>query len=170
MASYKVPPGSGEQSDKMNEHEESKPERKIPEFIILDQDTEDETQKLGATPQDPSQMLGSIQTMTKGRQPFYLRILAFFGTFVMLALSTIVLAVLLITLLISLLLLRRSKYMNEQAAVAWRCFKKAMVFSLGCFVCIFNLSMGVGIVLMYFMLTGEKVSSRFVQEFTKHQK
>lgn len=169
MAIYKMPPGSGEEPERRNNPEEPKPERKIPEFIILDQGTEDETQKIGATPQDPKQMFGSIQTIAKGKQPFYLRILAFFGTFVMLALSTIVLAVLLIVLLLSLLLVRQSTYMNEQVSLAWRSFKKAMVFTLGSFVCIFNLSMGVGIVLMYFMLSGEKVSSRFVQEFTKRQ-
>lgn len=167
MESDKMPRNTDEEPEKINE---PKPERKVPEFIFVDEDYQEERQNLGATPQDPKQMFGSIQTITKGKHPLYLRILAFLGTIVMIFLSIVVLIVLLIVVLLSLLLLRQSKHMNEQASIAWKCFKKALVFTLGCFVCIFNLTLGIGIVLMYFMLTGEKMSSRFMQEFTKHQK
>lgn len=167
MTNYKGPLGSDE-SEK-NDGKEEKIKRVIPEFVFIDQDSQDETQKIGSTPHDPKQLFGSIQNVAKGRQPFYLRIFAFIGTLIMLFLTFIVFIVWLITVIFSLLLFRQSTYMNNQQSIAWKSLKKALVFTLGCFVCIFNLSLGVGIVLMYFMMTGEKLSSRFVQEFTKHR-
>ncbi len=165
-----MPPNSSEDSE--NAHNaESKPERKMPDFIYVDSGQHDETQNLGTTTQDPRQMFGSIQTMAKGKHPFYLRALALIGTFIMLFLSAIVFIVLLITFVLSVIFLRQSTYFNEQVSIAWKCFKrKAMVFTLGCFVCIFHLSLGIGIVLMYFLLTGEKFNNRFVQEFTQKHK
>jgi hypothetical protein len=168
MPSYKIPSDNDSEND-LNGPEEPKVERKIPDFIYVDHGPQDDAHKIGATPQDPRQMFGSIETMTRGRHPFYLRLLAFLGTFVMIFLSVIVFAVALVFIALSLLFVRQSTYMNEQARVAWKFFKKAMVFTLGCFVCIFNMSFGIGIVLMYFMLTGEKLSNRFVQEFSKQQ-
>lgn len=166
MESYKTPSGSNGNREKINDDGSPQQEQKLPEFVFVDENYKDENQ-LGSTPEDSKQIFGSIQSIAQGRHPFYLRVIAFFGTFAMIALSVVVLIVVLITSLLSILLLRQSQYMNEQAAISWRSFKKAMVFTLGCFVSIFNISMGVGIVLMYFLLTGEKVNSRFMQEFTK---
>lgn len=161
MSSYKIPPDSNDESEK------PKQEKKLPEFIFLDDDSHEASQKLGTHRQDPEQVFGSIQTIAKRRHPLYLRLLAFFGTLVLFAVSIFLFAIALFVFILSLLLFRQSSYMNEQASVSWKSFKKSAVFTLGCFVCIFNLSFGVGIVLMYFMLSGEKFDNRFVQEFTK---
>lgn len=168
-----MPPDSNEEPEIINgpeEQEKKKPERIIPEFVYLDDGPEDEKLRMGATPQDPRQMFGSIETMAQGRHPFYLRVLSLFGTFIMLAFALVVFVVMIVALSLSLLLLRQSSTVNQQAFAAWRWFKKLIVFALGSFVSIFNFSLGIGIVLMYFMLTGQKMNSRFMQEFTKFQK
>lgn len=165
MSSFKIPPSSDDESAKEGE---KKPERIVPEFVFLEKDIEDEN--LGATPQDPRQMFGSIETMAKGKHPFYLRILSFLGLFIMLAMALVAFALFLITLTLSLLFARQVNYFNVRASGAWNWFKKFLVFSLGCFVSIFNFSLGLGIVLMYFMLRGEKFQNRFFQEFTNNQK
>lgn len=169
MAIYKKPPDSDEESEKLHDQEKPQPERKLPEFIFVDSDLEDKAPKIGIPHQDPKQIFGSVQTIAKRQQPFYLRILFFLATFVMIVLSTFILVIALISMALSLLFLRQSKYFNEGASSSWRSFKKAIVCTLGCIVSIFNLSFGVGIVLMYFMLSGEKLDNRFVQQFTKHQ-
>lgn len=169
MSSYKIPPDSDNESEEIHGEEKPKPERKLPEFIYLNDDSFEKSQKIGETHQDPQQMFGSIETISKRRQPFYLRMLAFIGTFILMVFSLFLFACAIIVGILSLLLFRQSSYLNEQAFVTWKSFKKASVFTLGCFVCIFNLSFGVGIVLMYFMLSGEKFDNRFVQEFTKHR-
>lgn len=163
---YGMPPRPGEEPENLKDQ---KPEKKVPDFIYIEPEVQDKS-KSGSAQHDPKQMFGSIQSVAQGRHPFYLRILSFLGTFVMIFLSLVVLAVLFITVTASLLFLRQSPYLNEQAAITWKSFKKALVFTLGCFVCIFNLSLGIGIVLMYFMLSGEKVNTSYVEEFTKRQK
>jgi len=169
MSSYNTPPGSEKEPEGMG-HSEGKSERKMPDFIFVDQAHHNDNKRIGdSSYQDPKHMFGSIQTMAKGKQPFYLRILAFLGTFVMLFGCVLVLMITLIAFFFSLILFRQSDSLNNQANIAWRSFKKAVVFTLGCFVCIFNMSFGIGIVLMYFMLSGEQLSHRFMQEMTKHQ-
>lgn len=166
MPDYK-PPHSNDEPEIVDPYEHQT-ERKIPEFVFVDQGPRDEKEKIGATPhEDPKQMFSSIQTIAKGKQPFHLRILAFLGTFVMLLGCAIILFFTLIFALFSLIFLRQSSYMNEQVSIAWRIFKKAVVFTLGCFVCVFNLSFGMGIILMYFMLSGESINQRFMQEFMR---
>ncbi len=147
---------------------EPQPERKVPEFIYVEDSKHDE-KEIGSTPHDPGHVFGSIQSISKGKQPFYLRVLAFFGTLIMIVLSLVVFAVWFLFGILSLIFIRQSKSMNDQAAISWKSLKKALVFTLGCFVCIFNLSLGVGIVLMYFLLTGEKFDARYVQEFTNRR-
>lgn len=160
---------SSEEPKEGQDREVPKPERKVPEFIFIENDPQNE-KLLGSTPHDSKQMFGSLQNVASGHHPFYLRILSLLGTVVMIFLTLIVFTVFLIPLLLSLLFLRQSSYLNEQTTKTWRSFKKALIFTLGCFVCTFNLSLGIGIVLMYFMLTGEKFNNRIVEEFTKRNR
>lgn len=153
-----------------NHSSEPQPERKIPEFIYVDHGPHENVENIGSTPhQDPKQVFGSIQTMAKGKHPFYLRVLALIGSLIMVFGCVLVLLITLVFVCMSLILLRQSAHMNEQASIAWKVFKKAIVFTLGGFVCIFNLSFGLGIIMMYFMLTGEAINSRFMQEFNKRR-
>lgn len=160
-------------NDNLPDSEESKDpknERKLPEFIYIDSGhPEDPDPKLGSTPhqQEAPKIFGSIEHMAKGSQPFYFRILAFFGMILVLLGSVFLLACFLFYLVCSLLLLRQADYLNESTSKCWRFFKKLLVFALGCFVMMFNFSFGVGIILMYLMLTGESISNSFVNEFTK---
>lgn len=170
MASYRIPPDSNEPSEKKEGNQDEERKSKLPEFVILEPDASEKLDDLGATPHDPRQMFGSIQTMSKGRHPFYLRILSLIASCIFLVLAGTVLILWLLFLAISLLFFRQSSQMNAQAATTWRWFKKLLVFTLGSFVSTFNFSLGVGIVLMYFMLAGEKLHSRLFQEFTKYQK
>lgn len=166
MTSYKGPAGSDEESGKINNPDMT--DRKMPDFIYVDQTHEDPS-KIGSTQQDTQKMFGSIQSMSKGNQPFYLRILALICSCLIFLGSFIILFGFLIYLSLSLIAFRQSTFLNQQTAIGWRAYKKTMVFALGSFICVFNISFGVGIVLMYFMLTGEKLNSRMMDEFTKHQ-
>ena len=163
MSSYKGP--TGEDSEKAKEKPEA--ERKMPDFIYVDDHHQTDTDKIGSTQQDPNQMFGSIQTMAKGSQPFYIRLLAIAAFSFVFCGSFVVLLGFLIYLTLSLLLLRQSDFLNKQTSVSWRAYKKMIVFALGSFVSIFNLSFGLGIVMMYFMLNGEKMNSRMMDELTR---
>ncbi|KIC74114.1 hypothetical protein DB42_BL00390 [Neochlamydia sp. EPS4] len=166
-----------EKSDRRGEARDSEPlkednEGKITEYVFLDinSSSTEEAEKASFDPgQNPGEIFESVQSLSQGNYPSYLRMLAFLATLVMALGSILALIMTLGIGTISLILLRQSVGVNKQASFAWRCFKKMLVFTLGCFVGIFHLSYGIGLILMYFLLTGESVNNRWMQEFTRYR-
>ncbi|WP_213156016.1 hypothetical protein [Neochlamydia sp. AcF65] len=147
-------------------------EGKVTEYVFLDinSSSAEEAEKVSFDPsQNPGEIFESVQSLSQGNYPSYLRMVAFLATLVMALGSILALIITLCLGTISLVLLRQFVGVNKQTSLAWRCFKKMLIFTLGCFVCIFHLSYGIGLILMYFLLTGEAVNSRWMREFAKYR-
>ena len=147
----------------MKDNESQEPVRKLPEFIIIDQN--ETIEDLGSTKRFETEDILDAIPLTNKKQPFYFRIFGIFGTLTFAFIALLILFFAIFYFALSLVLFRQSSLINKQTRSTWNFFKKMVVFALGCFVMIFNLSFGLGIILIYFMLKGEDMKNSIYHKF-----
>lgn len=155
MVIYKFPPQGKDPESKGNE------ERKLPDFIYVDNGDHYENFQGGAW-RERKEYLESIQKLGKGKYPFSLRILTFFASLATFFTSCIALILCLPAFIIAALLLFQVKKVNAVLKKYWKLFKRTLVISFGLIISSFSPSIGFGIILLYFLILGEKINNRFL--------
>jgi hypothetical protein len=147
------------------EGEEEKPKIHQPEFIILDGSDE------GPSPSQESKEMGAeyVETLQKiGHMSFGwpIRIMCFSGAIIA-ALATAFVAVLAcVSFLIAGLVLFMMKDANAQMFKVFATVRKLFVLTLGLLIAVFSPPLGLGMIVLYFMLHGERLQqSIFTRTF-----
>lgn len=144
----------------MNENENPKK----PDIIYVDA-IDDEEVKKGYEEQ---RYWSSIRELKNAHFPFGLRILAVFvGSFAA-VIAALVFVGAVVWFGISLIAFRQSPSFNAQADKAWKLTRKCTLIAFGSLLTIFNPALGIGLVILYFMINGEEVNSMILKRFSSY--
>lgn len=154
---------------KTPDHKKEDPngEKKIhrPEFIILQSDEGEDD--LGAFATAHSEYYDSLKKLNKVQFSVPLRLVIALAFFVLLFLSVLALFFCSISLILSTVTLFMIKEMNANLYKSWKNVKKVLVFTVGLFLAIFSPALGLGLIVLYFMLLGEQLNKSFVSRLFK---
>jgi hypothetical protein len=150
--------------DKNNGEERKREERKRevhePEVIILDQ----EGKKSNKNKEEKEEYISVLQELGKKHYPFTMRLLAFVTTFFVAGATLLALFFALLGTLIAALVLFQNPKVNDSMLKSWKNVKKLLTITLGVAISIFSPSLGLGLIMLYFMLQGEHMNKTI---FTK---
>jgi ABC-type multidrug transport system fused ATPase/permease subunit len=134
-----------------------------PEFIILEDDERQETRHSTESSLH-QEYIELLKKLNQRKYSWSVRLMTFFGFF-FLGILTLVLAFFAaISILIALISLFRSSEANEYMHKAVRQVKKFLVMTAGMFIGIFSPSLGLGLILLYFLMQGETLNKVFVSK------
>lgn len=142
----------------------SQEKRKMPEFIVVEDATQ---QQEYFRPKGPEMSFQAFRNLEAGKYPLMLRVL-FLGLSVIFGFLAFLFGVLLlVSLFLSAITLFQFQGSIDYNRQLWKRIKKVLVLALGFFVATFSPPLGLGIIMLYFMMLGEEINSflktRFMQ-------
>ncbi|MFA6915895.1 MAG: hypothetical protein WC222_05825 [Parachlamydiales bacterium] len=130
-----------------------------PEFILLE-DTHKERPHAESNPYSREENpLPPLEDVIKTDFPFTLRVMSLGFSIMMFFAAIGALIGTIFCFLINLITLGYSKTANDWVAKCFYWWKKLFVLSLGFFIAVFSPSLGLTIIVVFFILQGEKLSS-----------
>lgn len=144
----------------MPDHSEEDKQVHEPEVIILDQ----EGKQSNKNNEEKGEYIRVLQELGKKHYPFSMRLLAFVTTFFIAGATLLALFFALLGTLIAGLVLFQNPKVNESMLKSWKNVKKLLTITLGVAISIFSPSLGLGLIMLYFMIQGERINKTI---FTK---
>lgn len=147
---------------------DNKEDIKKPEIIYLDASYEEEAEK----GYEQQRYWSAIGDLRKAHFPLGLRFLALFVGIIMGVFAAIACVGAIVWFAASLIALRQAAGFNTQAKKAWDLTCKCTTISFGCLLAVINPALGIGLVILYFMMTGQEMNDVFLKRFssfTHHQ-
>lgn len=163
MAIFKLPPESGDDSNRKTEASRDKHK---PEFIYLDEHSE---QYWEGETQGHAEYFESLNQLGKAHYPFTLRLFTFAASLVLGVCAIALLAASIVSFALSGLFLRTNEGLNATCRRYFGVFQKLVVFSLGTLIATFSPPLGLGMIVLFFMIRGEQIESNFISRFVKNQ-
>lgn len=142
-----------------NNMEDNDPKIHQPEYIILDKEEE---QPQNQQSKEQADYLATLQKIGQLQFGFGLRFLCLIAGLVAAVATVIVGALALIVFGIGLITLFMSKEINEQVVKALRNVRKLLVITFGLFLAVLSPALGLGMIILYFMLKGEALQQDIV--------
>lgn len=155
MVIYKFPP---EGQDEYNDASEQK--AKMPDYIYVEED--DQSNAFSAQYKEYYNALNRLQ---KYNYSWGIRLACLFVTALMTVYIALMGLLFLFTGALAALMLFRSESANIHFQQYWRRFRRSVVIGLGTCVAIISPAFGFGIVVLYFMLHGDKLNDTFFSRF-----
>lgn len=110
----------------------------------------------------------TIETLSKKQFSVGLRVLTAFMSIGALAIGLVLAVVCLVSGALAALLFFQSEAFNANFRRHWKWFRRACAFLLGLSVATFSPTFGFGILILYFMLQGEKFDNRIISRFVNY--
>ncbi len=129
-----------------------KEQTKEPHVILLDD------QQSERNYQEGKDFFDSFHRFEKATYPMPFRFFTFTASLTLFLSSAILACFLIISLFIGLLALYQSPTLNGPIHRIWKILRRLLVISLGLFIGSFSPAFGFGIVLLYFIMQGEKLN------------
>lgn len=147
-------------------HDQRSEKRKMPEFIYVDPDveTEREAPDLGGFGQE---YFTSFQTFKKKDSSIMVRVVSFFGALILLGAVILGLPFFLLFLALNLITFFKMKPFWEQTIKLWEYIKRVLAVIVGLFVAVFSPSFGLTIIMVYFLLQGQRLENQFMMKLMK---
>lgn len=141
-------------------------DRKIhqPEYIILDKEEEEPKHQYA---KEQADYLATLHKIGQMRFGVGLRILCLLGGVVAAIATTIVAALSLIVVAMGAITLFLSKDINEQVLKALRNVRKLIVITFGLLLAVLSPALGLGMIILYFMLKGESIQQDLINKVVK---
>lgn len=146
----------------MDRHED---EVQKPEIIYVDA-TEDE--EVGRKGYEQKRYWSAIGDLKNAKFPIGLRILGLIVGVLMSVVAGIMMVATLFWLAISLLALRQSPTFNKQVSVVWKAACKTTMIAFGGLLSVFSPPLGIGLVILYFMMRGEEMNEMIFNRFSSY--
>lgn len=142
--------------------EEKNEEFKKPEFIYIEEPFEE---KVNAGFEE-QRLFMAMHDMQNVQFPIGLRVFAFFGA-IFCGLITVILAIIsLAWFLVALCCLFQIERMCSPFWSSYALFKKGLVLTLGFMIGLFSPQLGIGFVVMYFLMHGEKINQSIMDKLS----
>lgn len=155
MVIYRLPPDSDAPKNSSSKKEKEEIHH-VPEFVYIDdEDTYEYESTFSGMREKGSD---SLQDLVKRRYPAKLRVITFFISLLALLFTCVTLIFLTLYVCLSGLLLFQNDRLNFYLKKCFNVFKKSLVFFLGFFVATLSPGFGFGIIILYFIMQGEKMS------------
>jgi hypothetical protein len=138
--------------------------RKLPEFIFVDVDRESEAQKTSGFEE---QYFRSFQALKHKDSSISLRITCLLGALLLLVTLMFAIPFLLLFLLFNVLTFFKIQSFWAQTKKLWLYLKRALVMALGFSVAVFSPSFGVTLIMIYFLLQGQKMENHFMMKLMR---
>ncbi|WP_068467833.1 hypothetical protein [Candidatus Protochlamydia phocaeensis] len=140
---------------------------KRPDFIIID----DTQEYLRGSSNNSSfgyeqKQKGEFKTRVQ-QNPFSLRLLCFLGGIFCLIVGLGMLVFSVVLTLLALLLLFQHKKLNQVVFSFWKLYTNIVIAGLACIIGILNPAWGIGLLVLYFALSGEGIGSGLLSKIIK---
>jgi hypothetical protein len=136
---------------------------KKPEFILIDDRKGGQSQTHYDSEGNPT---NDTESFTSQR-PFPLRFLCFLGVVFCLVFGLGLLVIASLATLGALVFLLQNQELNQSVATLWKLYVNVVIAGLGCVIGVFNPAIGIGLMAVYFSLSGEHSSSDFLKNILK---
>ena len=137
-----------------------------PEYVILDKE-EDEARKDEGYAKEQADYLTTLHKIGQMKFGVGLRILCLLAAFFV-ALATVFIAALsLIAVAMGALTLFLSKEVNTQVLKALNNVRKLFVITFGLLIAVFSPALGLGLIVLYFMLKGESLQQDLINKVVR---
>lgn len=138
---------------------------KKPEFIYLGEDEEGPIDFEYSERIERERTFQEFKKLKYGSYPFFLRILTFFGGVILGITSLIPLLLSIGTLVLCILTLFRVDSVTQHLKDYWGRFRRLFVVTLGMFLATFMPALGLGLIMLSYMLEGEDYSGNLITSF-----
>lgn len=159
-------PQHGPENDKSegNEGPRGSEKRKLPEFIFVDADRESETPRYGGFEE---QYFRSFQTLKHKDSSISVRITCLLGALLLSVIVALATPLLLLCVILNVLTFFKGKNFWLQTKKLWMYLKRACVVILGFLVALFSPSFGLTIIMIYFLLQGQRMENDFMMKLLR---
>lgn len=151
-------------SPENHEGERGSEKRKLPEFIFVDVDREEEAQKFRSFEE---QYFRSFQSLKHKDSSISVRVTCFLGALLLLIAVIFAAPFLLIFVILNVLTFFKAKPFWLQTKKLWMYLKRALVVALGFSVAVFSPSFGLTIIMIYFLLQGHQMQNQFMMKLMR---
>lgn len=135
------------------------------EIIYIDATEDEEVGEKGYEQQRYWSAMGDLKS---AKFPVGLRILGLIVGLLMSAVAAIMLIATLFWLAISLVTFRQSPVFNKQVSTVWKATCKTTMLAFGGYLAVFNPALGIGLVMLYFMMKGEEMNEMMFNRFSSY--
>src|ERR1700733_8987960 len=138
--------------------------RKLPEFVYVDVDREDEAKKFSGFEE---QYFRSFQALKHKGSSISVRITCLLGSLLLIVTVAFAVPFLLLFAILNALTFFKMKLFWLQTKKLWMYLKRALVVTLGFAVAVFSPSFGLTIIMIYFLLQGQQMENQFMMKLMR---
>ncbi len=138
-----------------------------PEIIYVDEAYEEKRSFGGRQEQ---RYWSTIEGLGQADFPIGLRIIALIVAGFMGFLAAFMCGITIVWFVASLLAMRQSPRFNELAKNSWATTRKFFLIAFGSLVAVFSPALGIGMILLYFMIIGEKMNEAMFTRFSSYSR